>query len=190
MLYELREKDLDISVQLLVDTYSEVDLFKRAVKNERKRRKFLKGFFTIAFRYNINQGTMYSLSDEINSLIIINKEPGFRTNKLLKVKGIYKFILFNILPIKRIIDAQISHREADEILNGKSTLTINFIVVDKRSRNKGLGSQLLQEIIQEKKTSIVLQTNIQHARRFYQKNGFKCIKNIDDQFYLMFYEKK
>jgi ribosomal protein S18 acetylase RimI-like enzyme len=154
------------------------------VKQDEKRSERVKELIDYSFDACVDSGQVY-LSDDANAVIIcslsVNKLP-ILEEALLTVRFVFKVIGFDGISriLKREKYVNSFHPQDEEFIY------IWFIGVEKSHQKKGLGSNLLQEVIkisEQKKVPIYIETSVETNVSFYEKYGFQLYHTADEELF-------
>jgi ribosomal protein S18 acetylase RimI-like enzyme len=144
------------------------------VKQDEKRKERVRELIDYSFDACVESGQIYLTNDQ-NAVIIcslsVDKLP-ILEEAFLTLKFVFKVVgldgISRILKREKYISS--FHPQDEEFIY------IWFIGVKNGDQGKGLGSSLLEEVIEvseQKKTPIYLETSIERNLSFYQKFGFE-----------------
>jgi ribosomal protein S18 acetylase RimI-like enzyme len=170
-----RELITDILTRSFIDNKS----INYIIKQDEKREQRIRGLMEYSFDICNLFGDVFISDDRNGCALIVMPDRN---------KVTIKSILFNIKMVLSVIGLSnikkvISRESAiSKIHPGKSIYYLWFIGVQPSEQGRGIGSQLLNEIIQkgtsEKKT-ICLETSTIKNIPWYEKHGFKIYRELD-----------
>ena len=161
------------------------------MKQDKKRIKRLRTLMEYSYFIAYNFGDVYLSEDQLTCALLIDKTKKKTTLKSvcwdlkLMFKCIGIFNLGKVLKREKLINQ--NHPNEDFI-------HLWYIGVKKSEQGKGLGTQLMYQIINDnslKNKPIYLETSMEKNFPFYEKLGFKMISEIESVGYpLRMYFKK
>lgn len=183
-------KDKDLVIDLLSNAFDENKSVNDVAKRGKGRKKRIKRLFGYSFRMSLLFGEVLLSDDKRGCALIIypHKKRATIYTLLLDIK-----LAFSVVGISRAKYVLEREMKIHKFHPKTPYCHIWFLGVDYRFRNKGIGSSLLTEIIQDnyqKETPVYLETSVSGNLSFYQKSGFEIYDQIDLGYNLYFLKRE
>ena len=136
----------------------------------------LPAWMLVEFYKNINKDAdfelfLHRIEGDVKGAAIVSKKGFGATKKMLPKSAYFLFLIKN--PIQVVMSLLSTARSSEPM----SDINIEFLFVDSSCRSSGIGSKLIQSIMNEYKTIYVSTRNSKDnkAISFYLRNGFKPV---------------
>ena len=178
--------------RILVDSFYENSSVNFIIKQDGKKMKRIKGLMNYSFDLCFHFGEIFYSEDRKGcALILFPDKKKLLKSTLLDLKFIFTSLDFSHLMLAMKRESKIKKLQCSEL-----SYYLWFIGVDPAEQGKGIGSQLLGEVISEGSGTgrqVLLETsNVQNVK-WYRKFGFEVYKKLDLGYLLYFmkygYEK-
>lgn len=172
-------KDKKLVTEILVSSFDDNKSVNHLLPQDNRRHERLQKFMEYSFDVCHHFGDVF-LSDDRKGCALILLPDKKRTNVqsiLFDVKFIFQSI--GLSNVKKAIsrESEIKKHHPEGLL-----YYLWFIGVDKQEQNKGIGSKLLTEVIDEgrkQNRTVCLETSTVKNLPWYQKFGFEIYKELD-----------
>ena len=179
--------DKEIILDILCESFDSNKSVNYVVKQDGQRRKRIRTLMNYSFEICYKFGQLY-LSDDKQACALIlfpDKKKTSLTTILLDVK--LAFLSIGLTRVIKVLKRDTKIKSAYPV---KTIFYLWFIGVHTSSQHKGIGSNLLMNIIDESiqlERPIYLETSMPDNIRFYKKLGFDVYKELkfDYPLYLM-----
>lgn len=182
-------KDKDLVVNILASSFDDNRSVNYIIKQDKKRAQRIKRLMEYSFDVCMTFGDVFLSADKKACALILmpNKKKTNLKSMLLDIKLITSCI--GISNIKKVVkrESKINKLHPKELM-----YYVWFIGVDPKEQNKGIGSKLLADIINEaskKNRSVYLETSTLKNIPWYQKFGFEIYNEVDFGYKLFFLKK-
>ena len=174
--------------RILVDSFYENSSVNFIIKQDKNKMKRIKGLMDYSFDLCFHFGEIfYSENRKGCALILFPDKKRLLPSTLLDLKFIFSSLDFTHLKLAMIRESKIKKLQYPGL-----TYYLWFIGIDPAEQGKGIGSQLLREVISGSSGSgrqILLETsNVQNVK-WYRKFGFEVYNNLDLG-YLLYFMKR
>lgn len=183
-------KDKDLVTGILASSFRDNKSVNYIIKQDYKRDQRLKSLIEYSFDVCYLFGDVFLSDDKKGCALVALPDKKKTTVKsvLLDIKLIVSCVGFQ--NVKKTIDreAKIKKLQPKELL-----YYLWFIGVGCADQNKGIGSTLLEEVINEgllKKRTVCLETSTLKNIPWYEKFGFKIYNELDLGYKLFFLKKE
>lgn len=176
-------------ISILTDSFDSNKSVNYIVKQDQKRSERLKALMDYSFEVCFQFGEVY-LSDDKNACALI-LYPDKKKTTLKSILLDVKLILFcvGIENIRKALDRE---SKIKKLQPEEPMYYIWFIGVDPKYQNTGIGSRLLNEVIQDgqgKKRALYLETSTVKNLPWYKKFGFNIYNELDLSYKLFFLKR-
>jgi GNAT superfamily N-acetyltransferase len=181
--------DQQLVVNILADSFDKNQSVNFIIRQDKKRDKRIKALMEYSFQICLSFGEVYLSDDKKACALII-----YPDKKKATLHSIYLDIILAIecLGINNLFramsrEATIKKQHPKELMS-----YIWFIGVESKHQHAGIGSRLLQDVIdesREQKRNVYLETSTLKNISWYQRLGFKIYKEIDLGYKLFFLSK-
>ncbi len=166
-------------VEILSASFDDNKSVNFVVKQDEDRKKRIKGLMEYSFDICNAFGDVWiSEDDQACALVLFPDKKKTNLNAILwDVR-----LAFSVIGINRIGPVLGRESTIKSFHPKESFAYLWFIGVKPELQNKGKGSQLLKEIIEEskqRKRSIYLETSVERNLSWYQNHGFEIFKTLD-----------
>lgn len=189
-LYRLNRSDTEKALDILSDAFLDYPFPGSLIKNREKRKIVLKELFRIEYKRALKCGQIIALSEDF-------KEVSIWKNTISKPSMFSYYCIYSSFSSIKILtettkDELNSIKDADnKIMDIKKSLNLPLntaelyvIGVANEFQGQGRASKLLQAVIDYYESigkGILIMTNTESNTSFYQKIGFKVIKDFYDE---------
>ena len=181
--------DKDLIVDILTKSFDANQSVNYIVKQDKKRTKRIRALMDYSFEVCYLFGDVF-LSDDKKACALVlypDKKKTSIKSILLDVKLIFSCV--GLMNIKKTLDreSRIKKIQPKELM-----YYLWFIGVDPKCQNTGIGSKLLDELIEDsrqKKRSIYLETSTLKNLPWYQKLGFQIYNELSLTYKLFFLKR-
>ena len=186
------EEHFDSMAKLLADCFIDDELVVKQTKGIENPKEFLEKLFLLQMPVLQKTCEMYSLDENLNSVIIGYEKKKYRPMKTLLLGILCQFKLSHMLKsddlklyTQNLNDASksIDLKWQKEFIKG-NYYYLKVIAIAESSRKKGTFRALITPIInycEEKHIPIVLETNTPENVPIYQHFGFELVKTIQEK---------
>lgn len=171
---------------LLANAFKDNKSVNYIIKPDKYRTNRIYALMEYSFDVCINFGEVY-LSEDGNACALI-LSPGSKRSTLLSIRLDIKLI-FNAIGIMRIGSALKRESAIKKLQLKQPHLYLWFIGVDLTNQHKGIGTKMLQEIINyahTKSLPVCLETSTITNLPWYQTNGLEVYNELDLGYQLFF----
>ncbi|HUZ60580.1 MAG TPA: GNAT family N-acetyltransferase [Hanamia sp.] len=184
--YQDKERVVDILAESFDDNQSVNYIVKQDKKRNQRIRKLMAYSFDICYLY----GEVFLTNDKSGCALILfpDKKKDNLKSILLDIK-----LIVSCLGISNIKKAMNRESKIKKLQPKKLMYYLWFIGVDSDKQNKGIGSALIKEVIEEahsKQRPVYLETSTLKNIPWYEKFGFKIYKELDLGYRLYFMKKE
>jgi hypothetical protein len=183
-------KDKELIIDILTSSFQDNKSVNYIIKQDRKRVERIRNLMNYSFEVCYMFGDVF-LSDDRKGCALItlpDKKKTTLKSILLDVKLI--FTCTGLSNVKKTIDRE---AKIKKLQPKEEMYYLWFVGVDPKEQNKGTGSTLLKEVIQQgalKKRPVTLETSTMKNIPWYEKFGFKIYNELDLGYRLFFLKKE
>jgi ribosomal protein S18 acetylase RimI-like enzyme len=184
-----KHSDKQLVVDILANSFADNKSVNYIIKQDKKEQQRVRSLMSYSFEVCMLYGDVFLSDDRTGCALIIlpDKKKSNLKATLLDLRLV--FSATGLGNVKKAISRE--NRIKDE--HPKNLLYyLWFIGVDEAQQGKGIGSQLLQEIIQQGQSlqrTICLETSTLKNLPWYQKHGFEIYKEMDFGYPLYFLKR-
>lgn len=183
-------EDKQLIIKILTSSFDTNESVNYIAKQDHKRIERINSLMDYSFEMCFHYGDVYLTQDKKGCALILYPH---KKNTTLKTILWDLKLIFNCIGIENIGKA-INRERAIKQLQAKIPMYyLWFIGVDEKYQNNGIGSQLLEFIIedsQEKQLPIFLETSTLKNLPWYQKFGFKTYNELQLSYKLFFLKRE
>lgn len=168
--------DKSTVVDILCQSFKENNSVNYVVKQDKKREKRIKTLMEYSFELCLRYGKIY-INNSKNACALTLFPDQQRTTIHLDIKLILKSI-----GISRVVKVLNRNSKIKKHYPQQPIIYLWFIGVNPEEQNKGVGSQLLSEIIMESESTqkpIYLETSMPENLPFYKRFGFTVYNELN-----------
>lgn len=178
--------DKDFIVDILVDSFYDNASVNYIIKQDNRKFKRIKGLMEYSFDLCYSFGEVFYSEDKKACALVMFPDMKKSNLKLLRLDLRFIFSSLDLHHLKKATsrESKVKSRQEDGL-----KYYLWFIAVDPVEQGKGIGSKLLQEVIEEGKNSgrtIYLETSNIGNVRWYKKMGFEVYNQLDLGYLLFF----
>jgi len=182
-------KDKDRIVDILAASFDDNNSVNYIVKQDKIRKKRIRRLMEYSFDVCHSFGKVYLSDDKKGCALIVlpDKKKTTLPSILLDLK-----LIFTCIGLSNVKKAMSREAKIKKLQPNERMCYLWFIGVDPLEQNKGVGSVLLSEIIDESKSdkrTICLETSTHRNLPWYQKFGFGIYNELDLGYKLFFLKK-
>src|SRR5665647_1111226 len=183
-------KDRDRVIDILAESFNDNKSVNYIIKQDKKRSQRIRKLMEYSFEVCYLFGDVF-LSDDKKGCALILLPDKKRTNFksiLLDVK-----LIITCTGLANLAKAITRESKIKELQPKKLMYYLWFIGVDKKEQNKGIGTALLKEVINQSismNRSVYLETSTMKNIPWYEKFGFKIYNELDLGYRLYFMKKE
>ena len=179
-------QDKPRAIEILSESFKENQSIKYVVKNDQAYESRIKSLMNYSFDMCLRYGEVF-MSDDNNGCVLILWSEKKRTVPVWDIK-----LAFYAIGLTRVF--KVLKRESKIKANHPSVpfLYLWFIGVDPSSQRSGIGTKLLNEVIDigaKEGKDIYLETSTLSNIPWYEKHGFKIFKKLEFSYNLFLLKK-
>lgn len=178
---------MDFSKELIIDVLTDSFLENKSVnfiiKKDKNKRKRVEALMEYSYKYANAYGKVYQHTTQPAFGLLIDTSKNKSTLKSIfwDLKFIFKCVGFknlkNVLKREKILKSKLPDERFYHLW---------FVGVSKDLQGKGIGSELIQQILLDcKDAPLCLETSMPQNFPFYEKLGFECYQEMNDLGYLL-----
>lgn len=178
-MYRATQKDKELIVNILLTSFADNKSVNYIVKQDGKRNERLKKLFEYSFDICYSFGEILLSDDKKGCALIVMPDKKKITLKSMLLDA--RLIVF-CMGLKNTVKAMKRETIIKRIHPKGLIYYLWFIGVNPDEQNKGVGSNLLQDVINEaalQKRNIHLETSTLKNIPWYEKHGFTIYKELD-----------
>jgi ribosomal protein S18 acetylase RimI-like enzyme len=176
-LYKIQKKDLNNSVNVLNDAFSEDSMWKEVFDDEDKNRVLTE----VMVRFCLKYGNVFATSDNLEGVMAITPHDKDMTALRIIRSGAFFLSMKIASESKKMKVLSNAIEEAKKSLNLGPYIHLLIMGVSQEFQGKGFGGILLRAVIEKAETEripIYLETQKEENIDFYEKYGFSVKKKI------------
>ena len=178
-MFKANRNDKKVVIDILTQAFDSNQSINYIIPQDKKRRQRIEKLMAYSFDVCHEFGDVLLSEDRKACALILYPDKKKTTLNSILWDVNFAFSCVGVSGLKRVLD-----REAKiKSFHPKEPFTyLWFIGVDQENQNKGIGSTLLKEIIEEsqvQKRPIYLETSTQKNVPWYKKNGFEIFNQLD-----------
>jgi hypothetical protein len=182
--------DKELIAEILAKSFNDNKSVNYIVKQDEKRKQRLRSLMEYSFDICYLFGDIFLTADKKGCALIVLPDKKKTTFKAI---GLDLKLIFSCIGLSNI-NKTMSREGKIKKLQPKALLYyLWFIGVDPAEQHKGIGSNLLQEVISEglaKQRTICLETSTLANIPWYEKFGFKIYNELDLGYQLFFLKRE
>lgn len=183
-------EDKELIIKILSSSFDTNESVNYIAKQDHKRIKRINSLMEYSFEMCFNYGNVYLSEDKKSCALILYPH---KKNTTLKTILWDLKLIFNCISIENIGKA-IKREKAIKALQTKTPMYyLWFIGVDKEYQQTGLGSKLLESVIQDSKQKqlpVFLETSTLKNLPWYKKFGFEVYNELQLSYKLFFLKRE
>lgn len=183
-------KDKDIAVNILTESFNDNQSVNYIVKQDKKRKQRIRKLMEYSFDNCYFYGEIFLTDDKSGCALILL--PDMKKNSLKSILLDIKLVV-SCIGISNIKKAMNRESKIKELQPKKLMYYLWFIGVDPDQHNKGIGSALIKEVIEDansKQRPVYLETSTLKNIPWYEKFGFEIYNQLDLGYPLFFMKKE
>ncbi len=178
-------------IKILCEAFDANKSVNFVIKQDAKRAKRLQTLMKYSLFKGEQAGRVYLNKAENTCAIVLNSS--IKTTSLKSIIWDIRLVI-SCIGISNVFNVLKRERELKKLHPSHAYMHLWYIGVLNSSQGKGLGSELLQEIIKQakqEKLPIYLETSTARNFPFYEKNGFETLNTLTTLGYILkiFYKK-
>ena len=183
-------KDKDRVVDILAESFDDNQSVNYIVKQDKKRNQRIRKLMAYSFDICYLYGEVFLTNDKSGCALILfpDKKKNNLKSMLLDIK-----LIVSCIGISNIKKAMKRESKIKELQPKKLMYYLWFIGVDSDKQNKGIGSALIKEVIEDahsKQRPVYLETSTLKNIPWYEKFGFKIYNELNLGYPLFFMKKE
>jgi Acetyltransferase (GNAT) family len=179
-------KDRDRVIDILAESFDDNQSVNYIVKQDKKRNQRIRNLMEYSFDICYLYGEVFLTNDKSGCALILF--PDEKKNNLKSILLDIKLIV-SCIGISNIKKAMKRESKIKELQPKKLMYYLWFIGVDSYKQNKGIGTALLKEVVEEahsRKRPVYLETSTLKNIPWYGKFGFKIYNELNLGYKLFF----
>ena len=169
----------ELVVKILAESFDDNKSVNYVVRQDRKRKRRINALMDYTFNQCLAFGEVW-LSDDRNgcALILLPDKKQFSLQSLVWDAN----LAFSSIGLDRVFTVLDREKRIKSYHPREPLCYLWFIGVNPEFQNKGIGSRLLQEVVDEcekKKRPIYLETSVERNLSWYKRFGFEVFQTID-----------
>jgi ribosomal protein S18 acetylase RimI-like enzyme len=176
-LYKIQKKDLNNSVNVLNDAFSEDSMWKEVFDDEDKNRVLTE----VMVRFCLKYGNVFATSDNLEGVMASTPHDKDMTALRIIRSGAFFLSMKIASESKKMKVLSNAIEEAKKSLDLGPYIHLLIMGVSHEFQGKGFGGKLLRAVIEKAETErkpIYLETQKEENINFYEKYGFSVKKKI------------
>jgi hypothetical protein len=183
-------QDKDRVVDILAESFDDNQSVNYIVKQDKKRNQRIRKLMAYSFDICYLYGEVFLTDDKSGCALILF--PDKKKNNLKSIFLDIKLVV-SCIGISNIKKAMVRESKIKELQPKKLMYYLWFIGVDQDQQNKGIGSALIKEVIEDahsRQRPVYLETSTLKNIPWYEKFGFKIYNELNLGYTLFFMKKK
>lgn len=174
-------------IQVLTDSFLENKSVNYIIKKDNYKRKRVAALMEYSYSYAIAFGKVYQHKTQPAFGLLIDTSK--KKTTLKSIFWDFKFI-FKCVGFKNFKNVVVREKILQSKLPKEKFYHLWFVGVSKDLQGKGIGSELIQQILTDcKDAPLCLETSMPQNFPFYEKLGFECYEEMTDLGYLLKFYK-
>jgi GNAT superfamily N-acetyltransferase len=172
-------KDKELILDILCKSFDTNKSVNYVVKQDNHRKRRIRTLMDYSFEICFRYGRIYLSNNKDGCALILFPDKKKATLKTILLDAKMVISSVGLSRVKKVLKREAKIKVA---YPDKQLLYLWFIGVNPEVQHKGIGSDLLKEIIKESnalKRPIYLETSMQENIEFYNKVGFTVYKELD-----------